>query len=323
MQEKLYVSNGNIMYIYNVMKKYTDVDHPLKITKIIELIKKEYNEEISSRTIRRNFKVLEHKFNIVIERIDDAYYMDYEDNDFDSSEIRCMIDMVNYSRFVDENSANKLTHKLINQLNENDKKEFVGYKKYMSDTKTTNKQVFYSVKSIAEAILKKEYIKFDYYKFNIKKQPEYRKTFLLFPVTIICAIGQYYLIASDKDKKLLYFRLDRIKNILIQKGKPISISKKQLDDYLHATIGMYGGEKENVQAIVNNNLLDDVIDNFGMSVEILPYNKNSFKMKAEANLEGFKYWALRRLENVKVIEPQKLKDEIIEILNESIKKYKN
>lgn len=125
LKEKIYVSNGNIMYIYNVMKKYTDIEHPLKIKDIITLIKKEYNEEISSRTIRRNFKVLECKFNVVIERIDDAYYMDYEDNDFDSSEIRSLVDMVNYSRFVDDTLAKKLTCKLINQLNNNDRKEFV------------------------------------------------------------------------------------------------------------------------------------------------------------------------------------------------------
>lgn len=129
MKEKIYVSNGNIMYIYNVMKRYTDIEHPLKIKDIITLIKKEYNEEISSRTIRRNFKVLEYKFNVVIERNDDTYYMDYEDNDFDSSEIRSLVDMVNYSRFVDDALAKKLTYKLINQLNNNDKKEFVRLRK--------------------------------------------------------------------------------------------------------------------------------------------------------------------------------------------------
>lgn len=125
MSEKIYVSNGNIMYIYKVMKKYTDIEHPLKVKDIIELIKEEYGEVVSSRTIRRNFKVLEDKFNINIERIDDAYYIDYEDNDFDSSEIRSLVDMVNYSRFVDESLAKELTYKLINQLNFNDRKEFV------------------------------------------------------------------------------------------------------------------------------------------------------------------------------------------------------
>lgn len=124
MSEKIYVSNGNIMYIYKVMKKYTDIEHPLKVKDIIELIKEEYEEVVSSRTIRRNFKVLEDKFNVTIERIDDAYYIDYEDNDFDPSEIRSLVDMVNYSKFVDESLAKELTYKLINQLNVNDRKEF-------------------------------------------------------------------------------------------------------------------------------------------------------------------------------------------------------
>ena len=323
MQEKIYVSNGNIMYIYRIMKKYTDIEHPLKIEEIIKLIKKEYGEQVSNRTVRRNFKVLENKFNIIIERVDDGYYMEYEDYDFDSSEIRCMVDMVNYSRFVDEKLARQLTYKLVNQLNENDKKEFLGYEKYMKDTKTTNKELFYTVKLIAEAILNKKYIQFDYYKYNINKEYEFRKAFAIFPITIICDIGQYYMVAADKDKNLFYFRLDRIKNIELVEGTPISISKKQLDNYIHSTVGMYGGEQETVKAIVSNRLIDDVIDVFGRDSKIEKYDDQSFIMETKANLVGFKNWVLRHLENVRVVYPQKLKNEIMQILSDAVNSYKS
>ncbi len=322
MQEKIYTSNGNIMYIYRIMKKYTDVDNPLKVKEIIELIKQEYGEELSSRTVRRNFKVLESKFDIVISKVDDSYYMDYEDNDFDSSEIRCIVDMVNYSRFVDEKLAQSLTYKLINQLNENSKKEFVGYEKYMKDNKTKNKEVFYNVKTISEAILNKKYIEFDYYKYNLKKEYEFRKAFSVFPLTIICDIGQYYLIAADKEKNLFYYRLDRIKKIDIVDGKPINISKEKLNNYIHSTVGMYGGEKETVKAIVDKQLLDDVIDKFGREVQLKSNNDDSFIMETQVNLQGFKNWALRHLENVEVIYPEKLKLDVTETLEEALNNYK-
>ena len=323
MKEKVYINNGNIMYLYQTMKKYTDVNHPLKISEIIELIEKEYGENISSRTIRRNFKVLEEKFNIPIERVmNNAYYIDYEDNNFDPSEVRALVDMVNYSRFVDEALSKQLIDKLINLLNENDKKDFIGYDKYMKNVKTTNKQIFFTIKMIAEAILNKKYIQFDYYKYNVKKEFEFRKSFLIFPVTILCDVGQYYLVAANTDKKLFYFRLDRIKNIKIKEGKKLNISKKQLDNYIASSVGMYGGELEIVEAIINKNLIDDVIDTFGRDVEISEYNEKQFMMKTKINIEGFKNWSLRHLEDVQITYPLKLKDEIARILEKALNKYK-
>ena len=323
MKEKVYINNGNIMYLYKTMKKYTDVNHPLKISEIIELIEKEYGEHISRRTIRRNFKVLEEKFNIPIERVmNNAYYIDYEDNNFDPSEVRALVDMVNYSRFVDEALSKQLIDKLINLLNENDKKDFIGYDKYMKNVKTTNKQIFFTIKMIAEAILNKKYIQFDYYKYNVKKEFEFRKSFLIFPVTILCDVGQYYLVAANTDKKLFYFRLDRIKNIKIKEGKILNISKKQLDNYIASSVGMYGGELEIVEAIINKNLIDDVIDTFGRDVEISEYNEKQFMMKTKINIEGFKNWSLRHLEDVQITYPLKLKDEIARILEKALNKYK-
>lgn len=202
------------------------------------------------------------------------------------------------------------------------KKNLFGYEKYMKNTKTTNKELFYTIKTIAEAILNKKNIQFKYYKYNVKKELEFRKAFIIFPVTIICDIGQYYLIGADKEKELFYFRLDRIKNISIVEGKQVNITKKQLNNYIESTIGMYGGEKETIKAIVNRRLMDDVIDQFGKEVEILSFDDENFTMQTEANLTGVKNWALRHLENVKVIYPNKLKKEIIDILNASLKQYK-
>ena len=64
---ELYERNGNILYILNVLKRYTDENHLLSANKIAQLVEDEYNVSIDSRTVRRNINLLCDKFGIDIE----------------------------------------------------------------------------------------------------------------------------------------------------------------------------------------------------------------------------------------------------------------
>lgn len=321
MEEKIYPGSGNILYVYKILKKYTDAEHSLTVNQIAEKISEEFGETISGRTVRRNFNVLMEKFNLSIEQVENRYYLDYEDYDLDFSEVRCLVDLIQYSNFIDDSFAKELANKLIHHLNENEQKDFAGYQKYTRNTKTTNKEVFYTIKLLVEAMQEKKYIHFDYYKYNVHKEFKFRKAFYLFPLIILCDIGQYYLVAADQDKSLFYFRLDRIKNLEIKDGIPLKIPKQQLEDYIQSTVGMYGGKQEHVKAKISMRLLDDVIDQFGKDAKIAEYNNEFFLMDANVNLEGFKQWALRHIEKVDVLEPSHFKNEITHILEESLKRY--
>lgn len=60
---ELYEKNGNILYILNVLKKYSDEDHMLSVAEIKRKIQEIYNIEIDPRTIRRNINLLKYKLN--------------------------------------------------------------------------------------------------------------------------------------------------------------------------------------------------------------------------------------------------------------------
>ena len=59
----LYEKNGNILYILNILKKYSDEEHKMTATEIQKMVKEIYNIEIDPRTIRRNINLLKYKFN--------------------------------------------------------------------------------------------------------------------------------------------------------------------------------------------------------------------------------------------------------------------
>ena len=60
---ELYEQNGNILYILNVLKEYSDEDHMLSIDEIKEYISDIYEVEIDPRTIGRNINLLKEKRN--------------------------------------------------------------------------------------------------------------------------------------------------------------------------------------------------------------------------------------------------------------------
>ena len=84
---KLYEKNGNILYILNILKKYSVSDHMLSAVEIGREIKEKYNVEIDSRTIRRNINLLKYKLNYDISTREEngkGYYINRDpDKDFE------------------------------------------------------------------------------------------------------------------------------------------------------------------------------------------------------------------------------------------------
>ena len=75
---KLYEKNGNILYILNVLKKYSDEEHMLSATEIQRKVKEIYDVDIDPRTIRRNINLLKYKLDYDISTRDEnkkGYYI--------------------------------------------------------------------------------------------------------------------------------------------------------------------------------------------------------------------------------------------------------
>ena len=62
----LYEKNGNILYILNVLKKYSDENHKMSAAEIGRKVEEIYDVEIDPRTIRRNINLLKYKLDFDI-----------------------------------------------------------------------------------------------------------------------------------------------------------------------------------------------------------------------------------------------------------------
>ena len=130
----LYEQNGNILYVLNVLKKYSDEQHKMSISEIKSKIKEIYEMELDPRTIRRYINLLQQKFGYDISTYNDnkkGYYISNDpETDFEPGEVRAIIDTFSYSTFIEENLAKGIIKKCksLQTIYENEKiKNYIIY----------------------------------------------------------------------------------------------------------------------------------------------------------------------------------------------------
>ena len=286
---ELYEKNGNILYILNILKKYTDEQHKLSTQQIREKIIEEYNVEIDTRTIRRNIILLQQKFGYDISTYNDnkeGYYITNDpETDFEPGEIRAIIDTFSYSTFIEEKIAKGIIKKCKSLQNIYENEKLKNYRIYSPKGRTSNIEVIKNIEDISNSIANKNKLQFEYWKY--------------------CIEG------------------DRIKNLAeLQEKVKITKTEKEIEEYVETSVEVFSGNEIEIEAECDEYLLGEVYEKFGKKLEVMPINKNKFTMKLKANPLGFKLWAMRNLDMVTIKKPESLVSEIKKVIEDAEKRYK-
>lgn len=320
---ELYEKNGNILYILSVLKKYSDENHLLSTKEIKEKVKEIYNVDIDTRTIRRNICLLKEKLNYDIstytENREGYYILKDPETEFESGEIRAIIDQFCYANYIPQKIADGIIKKCKNMQNIYENKKLKNYKIISNDTKTDNFEIIKNIEDISNAIYENNKIKFTYFKYELNEtlKKSIVNTITCSPYAIVYSIQQLYLICMKDNATNIYtYRIDRIKNVE-QLNEKISkkVKQKEIEDYIKTNVGMFGGDQEEIEFKCNMELLDMVVEQFGKDILLNKIDENTFIANIKASRKGFKYFALRNLENVKIVKPESLRKEIIKIIN--------
>ena len=328
----LYEKNGNILYILNILKKYSDEDHKLSISELKAKIKEEYGEDIDPRTIRRNINLLKEKFGYDISTYNDNnigyYIINDPETDFEPGEIRAIIDIFSYSTFIENNLAKGIIKKCRNLQNIYENEKIKNYKVYSPKGKTTNIEVIKNIEDISNSIMNKNKIKFEYWKYQINGDRIEKKivsTPTVSPYAIIYDKQQFYMLGiKNGNTEFFHYRLDRIKNLQETSEKiKIRKSEKEIEQYTDTSVEIFSGNEVEIEARCNEYLLGEIIEKFGKKIDISPINKNEVLIRLSVNPIGFKLWAMRNLDLVTVTKPKSLVQEIKNIINEASKRYEH
>ena len=327
----LYEKNGNVLYILKVLKKYSDEEHMLTVREVQRKIKEIYDVEIDTRTIRRNINLLKYKLAYDISTREEngkGYYINRDpETDFEPGEIRAIIDNFSYANYIVPSIAKEIIKKCKNMQTIYENEKLKDYQIYSVNSKTENAEVIKNIEDISSSIYNNHKIKFEYWKYEIKNKLKKQIVSIptVSPFAIIYNKQEFYFIGiKDGQDKFYHYRLDRMKNVQELNDKiTIKKTKSQIKDFAESTVEMFGGKKEEIEAICNNCLLNTIFDTFGKNVTIekIPGDDENFKLLVDSNQMGFKMWAMRNIDMVEVIRPEKLRNEMKDIIEKALKKY--
>lgn len=327
-----------IINILDILKKYSDFDHRLTQQEIMEILKKEYSMEVDRKTVKRNLmNLLDLDCGIdytEITRQDEKgrettictdWYISRE---FDDSELRLLIDSLLFSKHIPYSQCKSLIEKLKGLSNVYfDKK--VRHICNLPENQPDNKELFYIIDVLDEAISQGKKVSFTYNSYGVDKKlhPKRNWDYVVNPYQMVATNGRYYLICNyDHYDNIGNYRLDHITNIkmLSENVKPLSELKEgrlDLPKHMAEHLYMFAGESIRAKFLAETYIIDQVIDWFGKDVSIKEAEDGKCLVNVTVNNEAFFYWAMQYGLHIEVLEPESMRNRIKEAIEKINTKY--
>jgi len=306
---------ANAICLLEVLKEYSDAEHILPMREILAKMQSLYGIKIDRRTVYGAIALLiELGYDISIyEDNGVGYYL--RDRELEQSEVLLLTDAVYSFPFIPARQTEQLVQKLQKQLSIHQRKRYRYLTISRQDRKTDNRQVFWNIEQLDEAIEQKKKIKLNYLHYGLDKKQHETKTYTLSPYEMVYMNERYYLICvPDHDPHTRLYRIDRMKDIqILDDPRSAVVARQEAQNAVYA----YVGAPERIVMYCDRTILDDVIDRFGTEVQIRERDENTFTASFTAPPRGVKFWALQYLPYVEVVEPAWLREEIIESLGKN------
>lgn len=339
-----------ILYILQILRKYTDANHTMTQQQIADRLRSEYGLEINRSTVKRNlFDLIEAGYDIQYsevtrsqvnrqtgEREENTIYTDlYYEHDFTEAELHMIIDGLLFSRSVPYKQRKTLIDKL-GKLSSSYFNQRMNHVHCMSSDSPQNPELFHTIDILDEAITagKQVRITYNHYGTDMKLHPTTNedgsaKRQTLNPYQMVANEGRYYLICNnDHYSTVSNYRIDRITDIeLLETSVKPKNQVEGLEDglnlqnYVYQNLNMFSGKAEKVEFIIPKSAVSLIIDFFGKHVSFHEQEDGKVSCCLQVSLEAMRRWAVEHANMVRVVSPENLVDDIREELRKAAALY--
>ncbi|QTE68249.1 WYL domain-containing transcriptional regulator [Clostridiales bacterium] len=328
-----------ILYILQILRRYTDADHTMTQQQIAEKLRDEYGLEVNRATVKRNIAdlidagydiqytevVRTHTDRKTGEKEENTVYTNlYFEHEFTEPELHMLIDGLLFSRSVPYKQRKQLIDKL-GKLSSAYFNQRMNHVHCMSADSPQNPELFHTIDILDEAITagKQVEITYNYYGTDMKLHPGMNadgtvKRQTLNPYQMVASEGRYYLICNnDHHDTVSNYRIDRITDIALLETpvKPKSQVEGledglNLQDYVYQNLNMFSGKAEKVEFVTAKGAVSLIIDFFGRHVSFHEQEDGKVSCRLLVSTEAMKHWAVEHANIVRVVSPASLVEDI-------------
>lgn len=315
----------NIVCILRILECETDINRGLSTKEIIELMEKRYYLSVDRRTVYSAIKILYSlDYNIISENYKHKLLASNKsiirDRPFDSDEVQFLLDSITLNPLLPREMERALyskTARLMPRHNFSIKHHSV----LGTDKRKIPSRYYSNIDEINIAILGNKKIRFYYTKYNScgKQEKMYDNVFILSPVCFTTQNLTAYIICASDDKILYRFRIDRMSDLEATEEERIDVKDmvnnrsryKCYDMDAYSLLRMI----RNAKIICDGEIATQAIEyfHFEATVQENP-DRNTFTLTVSADPEQLVSFALRFQNKCEVLEPQDVRDAVIETI---------
>ncbi|MBO5911937.1 MAG: WYL domain-containing protein [Clostridia bacterium] len=307
---------ARIIFLIDILTKYTDEDHLLNSTQIIDKLKA-YGIEAERKTVYSDINALIDSGTLDIEQVGGRYGgVHVLSRKFELPELKMLVDAVQASKFITKKQCASLIKKISEFSSVYDEKK-LSRSVYIYDRATEHsKNAYYMIDSIHTAISENRSILFQYTEMTPKKERYKRhkgEFYAVSPYALLWRDENYYLVAFHHDSQTIrHYRVDKMENVIIsdsaREGTEV-FDNAALAKYSSNVFEMFGGDEYVVHFRCDNALAGAMFDRFGTELQTYDHG-DYFEFYAPVQISvRFFGWVFGFDGGLQILSPQSVVDD--------------
>ena len=310
-----------ILYIVDILRKYSDEENPLNATQICKYLE-DYNIFAERKAIYDDIEsLITYGFDIIKTRSPKTGVF-LASRELELPEIYLLTDAVQSAGFITPKKTRELVSKLDSMMSREqartrEKSTYIEYNR-----KCSNEEIYLSIDTVRQAVEKGRKITLKYLQKQFsqgrKIEPK-EKVFKVSPYALLWTEDHYYLVCNnEKYDNLMHLRLDKMKTVSITEEpsrhfSEVSEYKDRFDiaDYASKTFNMFGGELTEIELKCSEKILEQVVDRFSDKIHIIDRADGKFSFRTKAMVsEGLIGWIMQFGADIEIAAPKELRNMI-------------
>ena len=319
-----------LLAVYEILREFSDAEVSLTKSQICDLLDERYGLEADQRTVQDDLDCLLESGCI---RSDKKNCFHFAVRPFEDWELKMLVDGIAQTDYFEPRTLNHIIEKIISLAGPADA-EMLRRNRPALDYAVKENDFYLSenLRRLTSAVKELHPVQFEYFKLDENKLPVLHGcgTYLVHPYIIVKRNTFYYLVSyREGDSSLRYFRIDRMRNIVIQEDQkrlspchlPIGDKTDEINHYLRNNTDSFWGEKISVIVRLDGtpSILYDVfgIENINLTSEKDP---SVFCINAQENA-GLYHNLMKLGPSITVLEPAAVRAQYLHELRTMLSKY--